>query len=255
MAEIETEKPSYWSIIPATVRYDENLNANEKLLFSEFTCLTNKLGYCYASNNYFAKLYNVTPQAVSKWIKHLEKLGYISCEYEYNGREIKQRRINLRCDVSTVVTKVSTTDEGGINNGLKGYQHTIKDNNTRYNNTSNNINLISEKPKVIKHKFGEYGHVLLSDVEVDKLKAECGSDFDGVIQNYDDYKEMKGYTAKSDYLAIKKWGIRAYHEQNSRQSFSKNNRGKEGEFTEIYRRSAEEEAEHQKMLSDVEYPF
>lgn len=106
-----------------------------------------------------------------------------------------------------------------------------------------------------KHAYGEFKNVWLTDVEYDRLKSEYPSEIDAIIQHFSELKEMKGYVYKNDNLALRKWGIRSYHEQNSRQSFSKNNRGKEGEFTEIYRRSAEEEAEHQKMLSDVEYPF
>ena len=47
----EENSPSYYSIIPADVRYDNRLNANEKLLFSEISALTNVCGYCYAKNN------------------------------------------------------------------------------------------------------------------------------------------------------------------------------------------------------------
>ncbi|MGE9832701.1 conserved phage C-terminal domain-containing protein, partial [Ligilactobacillus salivarius] len=39
------EKPGYYSILTANVRYDKRLKANEKLLFSEITALSNKYGY------------------------------------------------------------------------------------------------------------------------------------------------------------------------------------------------------------------
>lgn len=143
----ENERPNYYAIIPADVRYDTRLRANEKLLYGEITCLANKLGYCFASNNYFADLYNVTPQAVSKWISHLEKYGYITCEYIHNGKEIKERQI---CLVSTQIDRVSTNDLGGINKRLKGYKQKVKDNNTSNNNTRvNNYN--SEQVAIINH--------------------------------------------------------------------------------------------------------
>ena len=120
------ERPNYYAIIPANVRYDKNLRANEKLLYGEITCLTSKTGECWASNNYFAELYGVTPQAISRWVKNLEKAGYIETEIIYNGNAIEKRIIRL-ARVSTNVDRVSTND-------LEGYQQNVKENNTSINN-------------------------------------------------------------------------------------------------------------------------
>jgi uncharacterized phage protein (TIGR02220 family) len=129
------EKPSYYAIIPADVRYDENLKMSEKMMYGEITCLSSKTGECWASNNYFAKLYHVTPQAISKWIKNLENNHYISISYEKEDKVITKRIIKM---VSTTIDRVSTDVNGGINYSLGGYQHTIKENNININNTSNN---------------------------------------------------------------------------------------------------------------------
>ena len=107
------EKKSYYSILPATVRYDKDLTANSKLLYSEITALTNEKGYCWASNNYFADLYNVTPQAISKWIKILEQKNYLSIKYIHRGKEIIQRRVSINIDTYQQMIK------GGINKKLK----------------------------------------------------------------------------------------------------------------------------------------
>ena len=167
------EKPSYYAILTADVRYDENLNANEKLLFAEITALTNATGQCWASNNYFARLFNVTPQAVSKWINKLKKLGYIEVEMKYdenNPKVISRRYIRIVGNksenvstedegVSTDVSDASTEDYGGINHDLEGYQCRIKENNTsnnntRDNNTSNNI-YIGEVPEELHNAPAE----------------------------------------------------------------------------------------------------
>ena len=88
---------SYYSVIPATVRYDNRLKPAEKLIYGEITSLTNRMGYCFAKNKYFSNLYNVNPHTVSQWISHLEKLGYIYVELiKSETKEIKERRIYIK---------------------------------------------------------------------------------------------------------------------------------------------------------------
>lgn len=92
----EENQISYYAVIPATVRYDNNLKASEKLLYGEVTSLANKFGYCFASNRYFANLYNVTTHTVSQWFSRLEKLGYLRIELiKDNTNVIKERRIYI----------------------------------------------------------------------------------------------------------------------------------------------------------------
>ena len=92
----EENQISYYAVIPATVRYDNDLKPAEKLIYGEITSLTNKKGYCFANNKYFANLYNVTIHTVSQWISHLENLGYINTELiRDNKKEIKERRIYI----------------------------------------------------------------------------------------------------------------------------------------------------------------
>ena len=59
-----------------------------------------------------------------------------------------------------------------------------------------------------KQHFGEYKHVLLTNDEYEKLKRDYPN-VESLITYLDEYIEMKGYKAKSHYLAIKKWVINA----------------------------------------------
>ncbi len=62
-----------------------------------------------------------------------------------------------------------------------------------------------------KHKYGEYKNVLLTEAEHEKLLAmENG---ERAIEYLSEYIKMKGYKAKSHYLAIKKWVFEAVQEQ------------------------------------------
>lgn len=67
----------YPAIIPADVRYDKDLPANAKLLYGELTVLCQQKGYCWATNSYFAKIYDVDIRTVKRWLSALKEKGYI----------------------------------------------------------------------------------------------------------------------------------------------------------------------------------
>ena len=76
-----------------------------------------------------------------------------------------------------------------------------------------------EKVKEIKHTYGEYAHVKLTDTEAEKLKNEFGEDMTQAAITYlDEYIEMKGYKAQSHYLCIRKWVINAVKEHQPQKS-------------------------------------
>ena len=65
-------KPNYYAILTSEVRYNQKLTPNAKLLYAEITALINMNGVCFASNNYFAKLYGKTKTTVSKGSKEID---------------------------------------------------------------------------------------------------------------------------------------------------------------------------------------
>ena len=87
-------KPNYYAILPAEVRYSENLAPNSKLLYAEISALTNKSGKCFAQNSYFAELYNVEKETVSRWISQLEKFGFVKTKVIRNkNKQVEKRYI------------------------------------------------------------------------------------------------------------------------------------------------------------------
>ena len=94
---MENKEPSYYSILPAPVRYDNRLTPNAKILYAEITSLTNKLGFCYANNKYFQTLYEVSKQTINNWLKQLEQYNYIERHIyrEKGSKEILNRYITI----------------------------------------------------------------------------------------------------------------------------------------------------------------
>ena len=122
------EKPNYYSYIPAHVRYAD-ITPNAKLLYAEITALLQMNGVCFASNNYFSKLYNKNKVTISRWISELKRNGFIKISFTYKegSKEIANRYIQICYD------GISKNDKEVLTKMLKN-NNTINNNNTTYSN-------------------------------------------------------------------------------------------------------------------------
>lgn len=129
---------NYYAILPATVRYDKNLSHFEKLLFAEITSLTNKYGYCFCRNSYFAELYGMTKQHISSAISNLQKNEYIVTKIIYGEakNEIKERRIYLSHNSKNLL---EDPIKKNLNSPIK---KNLKDNSKDINNIFINKNIV-----------------------------------------------------------------------------------------------------------------
>lgn len=97
---MDEQAPGYYSVIPASVRYDDSIPASAKLLYGEISALVGDEGYCYATNQYFASLYGVTVESIARLITKLEKAGHVVrvVEKDCSG-QIVARRLYLKTSV------------------------------------------------------------------------------------------------------------------------------------------------------------
>ena len=63
----------------------------------------------------------------------------------------------------------------------------------------------SSRPRPVKHKHGEYENVLLTDVELEKLKAEFPNDWQQRIDNLSRYMKSTGKVYKDHLATIRNW--------------------------------------------------
>lgn len=145
----EIIKPSYYTVMPAVVRYDDRLKANEKILYSEIVTLASKNGYCYASNKYLSEIYGVSIVSISNWINRLIDLGYVKNENEFlndTGYIVKRKLFPVVgpdiLNKSLICDKQNFKDDK--ENFKRHIKQNFKDNNTSIN-TINNNNIYSRE--------------------------------------------------------------------------------------------------------------
>jgi len=136
------DQPNFFAILPATVRYDSDLSDFAKIMFSEITALSNREGYCWATNLYFAKVFTKHELTISRIIGELKKKNYIRLDMDKKTATGTERHIYPLCNF--VKGGVSENDNRGISKKVKGGVSE----NANHNNTSiNNKDLIEKKER------------------------------------------------------------------------------------------------------------
>lgn len=135
------DKPAFFAILPAAVRYDTRLKPMERILYSEITALADQTGYCYASNRYFIELYGAGERTVQGWIKNLADCEYITVEvFGGAGQGRCERRMTplfgLRDVRQTPADLSATPAENCAPPPQKTAGKQYKNNNTSNNNTT-----------------------------------------------------------------------------------------------------------------------
>lgn len=143
--------PGYYAVIPASVRYDDSIPANAKLLYGEISALIGEEGFCYASNAYFAELYKVSERTITGLVSKLQKAGHIVINIvRDDAGQITARKLFLAASIPDghPVEKFFYTPRKNFREGIE--------NIFQYTNTSNtNIEKENIKERKNENKSGD----------------------------------------------------------------------------------------------------
>jgi len=84
-------------LIPNDIK-TSSIPSGAKILYGDILCLS-KRGYCFSSNKYFAKTYNVHTNSISNWITSLKENKFINAKYgkDDKGRSVRKLYPTIEC--------------------------------------------------------------------------------------------------------------------------------------------------------------
>lgn len=161
-------------------------------------------------------------------IKALEDMGFISERNnpKYQWDRTKQYRVNLIEIVDALAEKGYTLngyrvqiDFRNLRNGsyiLKVYANNLKadkfqnvsaipETTTETTNREEYVPELSVSGKSPRHEYGQYKNVMLTDKDMDKLKAEYPDDWQERIERLSEYMASKGTKYKNHLATIRAW--------------------------------------------------
>lgn len=149
---------------------------------------------------------NVTLKNIENGLSKLSSVGLIDL-YEYQGKPFLQ--LVTWGQYQTVRAKKSKYPQK--NENCKSLQ--TPENNCKQLIT--NVPVIQSNPNTIRnpntntesmrHKYGAYNNVLLSDGDIEKLKNEFPSDYQERIERLSEYMASTGKTYKNHLATIRSW--------------------------------------------------
>lgn len=164
----------------------------------------------------------LNPEAVRRRLKKLVKFGLLG------HRQVKNSEVGTRAYYRPTESAVQLQSDTGTTSKWDGgttskwdpvpLQSSNKDssiNNSSIINQSSKCDKPSQK-KETRHKYGEYSNVLLSDSDIEKLKAEFPNDWEKRIERLSAYMASTGKTYKSHLATIRNWARRDSESQSKR---------------------------------------
>ena len=145
---------------------DKNIKDELGLLLI-ISSLTAEKGYCYASNDYLAKIFETSVVTISRKIKILEEKKYIEIEYEKKGCLVISRKIRLTKMLTAINKNVNRTINKNVKENNISNINNTNNNNNNYNYIYNNSSSSDEIINFIENNFGR----TLSSYEFEKINC------------------------------------------------------------------------------------
>lgn len=90
---------NYYTILPASIRYNENVPDSDKVLMAEIILICSMYGHCLYDNNYFANLFGISERSIARRLSRLREHDFIEIKHikliKNNGRMEQVRVITL----------------------------------------------------------------------------------------------------------------------------------------------------------------
>ena len=170
---------------------DRNLSLKAKGLLSLFLSLPDEWHY---STRGVAAICKEGVDSVNSTLRELEEYGYLT-------RSQKRLENGRMGEIEYVIYEM--TAESCTENPRE-----INKDRTSKERSSTEIINKRESKRPVRHRYGQYQNVLLSDEEMEKMKSEFPNDYQSRIERLSEYMASTGKIYKNHLATIRSWARR-----------------------------------------------
>lgn len=190
---------------------EKRMSLKAKGLLSEMLSLPDNWDYSVMG---LCEINLESKNSINSILNELEEFGYLKRTRNYVNGKI----VNWTYDIYEKPLYPKNVDIENVDIENVDIENVPQLNNKILNNKELNNKEYKENTK--KKKFGEYGNVLLTDTEYERLKTDY-LNYEELIKFLDEYIEEKGYKSKSHNLSIRRWVVNAVNEKNIKRKEAK----------------------------------
>lgn len=209
--------------------YNERLSTGQITLWYALMTINNKAHWSEwftAANLTLESLTGLSRQGISKARNSLRQLNLI--DFKSNGTKATSYHVAQLYEESTTMSdslQDSLQDGSQVVDKLVAPQ--LQESSTlikhKHKQKRKQEKKSSKKPAPVRHEYGEYKNVLLTDTDFDKLKNEFPKDWQERLNNLSEYMESSGKHYKNHLATIRNWARRDNNKvtagSNGRRSF------------------------------------
>ena len=142
---------------------------------------------------------------IPNWGKH-QNIDQIEAKNAYMKKYMREYREKQKL-ISSGNANCKTNSKANVSSAEEIREEEIREDKSRGDKecTAEDINVPTKPPKAVRHKYGYYELVLLTDEDYEKLKAEFPHDYSERIARLDEYIASTGKKYKNHLATIRAW--------------------------------------------------
>lgn len=184
---------------------DKDLSLKAKGLLSMCLSLTESWDY---SVNGLVAISKEGRDAILSAVRELEQAGYV-----VRSRERDERGCLRGAEYAIYeVPQSHETDSPALEKptqAIPTLDNPAQENPAQLRTDQSNTKTINDgDKKAVRHRYGSYGNVLLSDIEMEQLRAEFPMDYQNRIERMSEYIACTGRGYKNYLAALRSWARR-----------------------------------------------
>ena len=141
---------------------------------------------------------------IPNWGKH-QNIDQIEARNAYMKNYMREYREKQKL-ISSGNANCKTNSKANVSEADKNREEEIREEESRGDkNGGKDINVPTKPPKAVRHKYGLYENVLLTNEDYAKIKAEFPHDYSERIENLSAYMASHGKSYKNHLATIRNW--------------------------------------------------